>query len=318
MSRADTGARFIFYQWQATCRKIPAKSKPEKLGDSFTNPDGATIVENPRQSIVGSRAEIEPVMKKWIIRIVVVVLVLLVAAVGGSIYFLGAIVKKGVETVGPQITKTELRLNSATLSLLSGSGKLKGLFVGNPQGFKAESAIKVGAVSLGVVPLSVFSDKVHVTQVNVEMPEITFEGGLKGNNLSKLLDNVQASTGGAGASASNDKASSRKIQVDDLLITGGKINLSVDAGPLGSKSATVPLPEIHLTRLGGGPDGITAGDLTAKVLKEILQAAIPAAEKAVVDLGKSATGVLKDVGKDPAGTVDKAAKSVTDIFKKKK
>ena len=61
-----------------------------------------------------------------------------------------------------------------------------------------------------------------------------------------------------------------------------------------------------------------SSDLTAKVLKEILQAAIPAAEKAVVDLGKSATGALKDVGKDPAGTVDKAAKSVTDIFKKKK
>ena len=259
-------------------------------------------------------------MKKWIIRIVVVVFVLLVATVGGSIYFLGAIVKKGVETVGPQITKTELRLDGATLSLLSGSGKLRGLFVGNPQGFKAESAMKVGAVTVGVVPGSVFSDKVHVTQVNVQAPEITFEGGLKGNNLSKLLENVQAATGGTDKSAtvSQDKASSRKIQVDDLLITGGKINLSVDAGPLGSKSATVPLPEIHLTQLGSGPEGITAGDLTAKVLKEILQAAIPAAEKAVVDLGKSATGaVLKDVGKDPAGTVDKAAKSVTDIFKKK-
>ena len=257
-------------------------------------------------------------MKKWIIRIVVLVFVLLLAAVVGSIYFLGAIVKKGVETVGPQITKTELRLDGATLSLLSGSAKLRGLFVGNPEGFKAESAIKVGAVSVGVVPGSVFSDKVHVTQVNVQAPEITFEGGLKGNNLSKLLDNVQASAGGTAAPASKDKASSRKIQVDDLLITGGKINLSVDAGPLGGKSAIVPLPEIHLTQLGSGPEGITAGDLTAKVLKEILQAAIPAAEKAVVDLGKNATGVLKDVGKDPAGTVDKAAKSVTDIFKKKK
>ena len=53
-------------------------------------------------------------MKKWIIRIVVVVFILLVVAVGGSIYFLGAIVKKGVETVGPQITKTELRLDGAT------------------------------------------------------------------------------------------------------------------------------------------------------------------------------------------------------------
>src|SRR2546422_6759268 len=257
-------------------------------------------------------------MKKLIIRVVVVLLVLLVVAVGVSIYFLGSIVKKGVETVGPQITGTEIKLDSATLSLLSGSGKLKGLFIGNPQGFKTESAIRVSAVSIGVAPGSIFSDKIHVKEVNVLGPEITFEGGLKGNNLSKLLENVQASTGSADKGAtSKDTASSKKIQVDDFLIRGGKINLSMDAGPLGGKSATVPLPEIHLTNLGSGPDGITAADLTAKVLKEVLQAAIPAAENAVVDLGKGATGVVKEAGKTATEGVEKATKGIGDLFKKK-
>ena len=254
-------------------------------------------------------------------KIIAVVVVLLILAVAASIFFLGSIVKKGVETVGPQVTKTELKLDSATLSLLSGSGKLKGLFIGNPEGFKTESAIRVGLVSVGVKPGSVLSDKVHVTHVHVEAPEITFEGGLKGNNLSKLLDNVEASTGGsskAAAPAPADKSSSKKLQVDDFLISGGKIKLSVDAGPLGGKSATVPLPEIHLTGLGEGEAGITAAELTKKVLKEILQKAIPAAEKAVVDLGKGATAAVKDLSKDATGTVDKAAKGVTDIFKKKK
>ncbi len=54
-------------------------------------------------------------MKKLIIRGLVVLLVVLVLAVGASIYFLGSIVKKGVETVGPQINKTEIKLDSATL-----------------------------------------------------------------------------------------------------------------------------------------------------------------------------------------------------------
>lgn len=258
-------------------------------------------------------------MKKLIIRIILVLVVLLVVAVGASIYFLGSIVKKGVETVGPEITQTDIKLDTATLSLLSGSGQLKGLLVGNPQGFKTPAAIKVGSVSVGVAPGSVFSGKVHVKEIKVMAPEITFEGGLKGNNLSKLLDNVQAATGGSGKSsaAPQSKAASKKLQVDDFVISGGRINLSVDLSVLGGKSATVPLPEIHLTNLGSGPDGITAADLTGKVLKEVLQAAIPAAEKAVADLGKNVTGVAKDLTKDPAGTVDKAAKSVTDIFKKK-
>ena len=256
-------------------------------------------------------------MKKLIIRGVVVLLVLLVLAVGVSIYFLGSIVKKGVETVGPQITRTEIKLDSATLSLLSGSGKLKGLLVGNPEGFKTPSAIKVGSVSVGVVAGSVFSDKVHVTQVNVQAPEITFEGGLKGNNLSKLLDNVQAATGGSDKTSATSKDKSRKLQVDDFVISGGKINLSIDVGPLGGESATVPLPEIHLSNLGSGPDGITAADLTAKVLKELLQAAIPAAEKAVVDLGKGATGIVKEAGKTATDEVGKATKGIGDLFKKK-
>src|SRR6267143_360436 len=120
-------------------------------------------------------------MKKLIIRIVVVVVILLVVAVGLSIYFLGSIVKKGVETVGPQITGTETKLDSATLSLLG----------------------------VGVVPSSVFADKIRVKQIRVEAPEITFEGGLKGNNLSKLLDNVEAAAGSDKTStASKDKSSS--------------------------------------------------------------------------------------------------------------
>ena len=259
-------------------------------------------------------------MKKLIIRVVLVVLVLFVVAVGVSIYCLGSLVKKGVETVGPQITGTEIKLDSATLSLLSGSGRLKGLLVGNPEGFKTASAIKVGAVSLGVAPRSVFSDKVHVKEVRVEAPEITFEGGLKGNNLSRLLDNVQAATGGSEktSTASPSKAASKKLQVDDFVISGGKINLSVDLSVLGGRSATVSLPEIHLTNLGTGPDGITAAELTAKVLKEMLQASIPAAEKAVADLGKKgAADLLKNAGKGSTESLNKATKNLGDLFKKK-
>lgn len=258
-------------------------------------------------------------MKKTILRVAIVLVVLLVVAVAASFFFLGSIIKKGVETVGPQITKTEMRLDGASLSVFSGSGTLKGLFVGNPEGFKTESAMKFGSVSVGVKPGSIFSDKIHVTHVNVQAPEITFEGGLKGNNLSKLLDNVQSGSGASDKSAgtAESSAASQKIQVDDFLISGGKIHLSIDVPGVGGKSATVPLPEIHLTGLGQGADGITAAELTKIILKEVLQRAIPAAEKAAVDLGKGVTDAVKDLSKDPAGTVDKATKGLGDLLKKK-
>jgi uncharacterized protein involved in outer membrane biogenesis len=205
------------------------------------------------------------------------------------------------------------------VSLLSGSARLKGIFVGNPEGFKIGSAIKFGSVSAGLVPTSVFSDKIHVKSVNVLAAEITFESNLTGNNLSKLLDNVQATTGGSDKTAAKSKgsASAKKLQVDDLLISGGKIILSINAGPLGDQSATVPLPEIHLTNLGSGPEGITAADLTAQVLKEVLKAAMTAAEKGVLDLGKGATGVVRDAGKTATEKLEKSTKGIGDLFKKK-
>jgi len=258
-------------------------------------------------------------MKKLIVRIAIVVIVLVLVAVVASFFLLGSIIKKGVETVGPQITKTEMRLDGASLSVFSGSGTLKGLLVGNPEGYKTDSAIKVGSVSVGVKPGSIFSDRIHVTHVNVQAPEITFEGGLMGNNLSKLLDNVQSGSGGGGKSAGTTESSagSQKIQVDDFLISGGKIHLSVNVPGVGEKSATVPLPEIHFTGLGQGADGITVAELTRKVLNEVLQKAIPAAEKAVADLGKGVTDAVKDLSKDPGTAVDKATKGIGDLLKKK-
>jgi hypothetical protein len=250
-------------------------------------------------------------MKKWVIRIGVAVIVLLVLALVAVGMMLGSILKKGVETVGPMVTKTELKLDHAHLSLLTGSGSVKGLLVGNPEGFNSPSAIKVGKATLGVKPGSVFADKVHVTHLRVEAPEITFEGVPGGNNnLSKLLENVQAATGGGqtdkGKPGSKPgSGASRKLQVDEITITGAKVNASLPL--LGGKALTLPLPDIQIRDLGQGPDGITTAELTRRILSEVTVATLKAVDKGAADLGKTATDAA-------AGAV----KGVTDLLKKKK
>src|SRR6266496_3322569 len=264
-------------------------------------------------------------MKKLAIRIAVIAVVCLVLLVVVLTLSLDSIIKKSVETVGPQLTKTEVKLDHATLSVLSGSGTLKGFLLGNPQGYQTASAIKVGEVSVGVIPRSVLADKIHVTQVRVQAPEITFEGTLgTKNNLSKILENVDAATGGGAAGGKESekpksepasKGASRKLQVDDFLISGAKVNVSMTL--LGGKSMTLPLPDIHFTDLGTGPDGITAAELTKKVLREVTAATLKAVEKGVADLGKGATEAVKDLSKGATNTLDKATKSIGDLFKKK-
>lgn len=255
-------------------------------------------------------------MKKLLIRAVILVVVLVVAAVIGVALFLGGAIKKGVETVGPKIAKVDVKLDGVSLSILSGSGSIKGLVLGNPEGYKTPQAINVGNASLVVSPGSLLSDKIIVKSVRVDDAVITFEGGLSGNNLSKILDNVNASTGGdtAETGAAKDEKPGKKLQVDDFLITGAKVNVSL-AGMAG-KSVTVPLPVVHLTNLGQGEDGVTPAELTKRVLNEVIHAATKVATSDTVkDLTK---GVTDAATKTATESIDKAAKSVTDIFKKKK
>lgn len=265
-------------------------------------------------------------MKKLIIRLAIIAVVLVIALVVVITLSLGSIIKKGVETVGPQITKTEMKLAGASISILSGSGALKGFLLGNPEGYKTPSAINVGEVSLGVRPGSVLSDKVHITHVKVISPEITFEGTLgTQNNLSKILENVDSVAGSTGKPADSgagqpktqpaDAGASRKLQVDDFLISGARVNVSM--AMLGGKSLTVPIPDIHFADLGSGPEGITAAELTRKVLNEVTAATLKAVEKGVTDFGKGATDAVKDASKSATDTLDKATKGVDDLFKKK-
>src|ERR1700676_2913926 len=89
-------------------------------------------------------------MKKIFLRIGLAVFVLIVLALVVVFFSLNSIVKKSVETLGPEMTKVEVRLGSADISPFSGGGKLSKLFVGNPEGFKTTSSIQMGDIHVAV------------------------------------------------------------------------------------------------------------------------------------------------------------------------
>jgi uncharacterized protein involved in outer membrane biogenesis len=262
-------------------------------------------------------------MKKIIVGTLIALVVVLVLAVLAVGLFLDKAIKSGVETFGPKLTKVDVTLDSVSLSLLSGSGSIKGLVVGNPQGFKTPSAIKVGTASLSLEPRSLLSDKIVVRSINVQGPEITFETDLKNSNLKKILANVQESTGGGAKEPAKpqepaqpkEAKPAKKLQVDDFLISGGKVHVAVTA--LGGQSATIPLPDIHLQGLGAGPEGITPGELAKQVLAAIEKGATQAAAGTVTDIGKGALYLTKGAAGTGSNAVESVTKGLGNLFKKK-
>jgi hypothetical protein len=247
--------------------------------------------------------------------IIIVVLLAVVLSL-----FLDGAVKRGVETFGPKLTKVDITLDDVSLSLFSGSASIKGLVVGNPEGFKSPEAIRVGSASLALQPRSLLADKIVVRSVRVDAPEIAFELGAGGNNLGKILANVKAASGttDTNTAAKAETSGGKKLQVDDFVITGAKV--SVGLTQWGGKNVTVIIPDIHLQKLGQGPEGITSAELTQLVLaaleKAALKAADKAAEAAVSELRQSAVGALNDLSKGSTGAVENITRSVKDLFKK--
>lgn len=260
-------------------------------------------------------------MKKILVRVCIAVVVLIILAALSVHFFLDSAVKSGVETLGPKLTKVTVTLDGVHLSLLSGSGKIKGLLVGNPDPYKSPQSISLGTATLDLKPGSLLADKLIIKTINLEAPEITFEGGLSGNNLSKILANLNDTTSGpgstnvAGATPKEEKKASKKLEVDDFQITGAKVSIILTG--VTSKPVTVPIPTIHLTNLGTGPEGITVTELTKQVFSEIEKAAVKAAAENATDLGKAAENLTKGLGKNTGGAVSNVTQGIGNLFKKK-
>ncbi len=248
-------------------------------------------------------------MKKWIFRIVAVVIVVMVIAAVFVFINLNSIVKKGVETVGPQLTKVDVRLGAAKLSPMNGNGELSKLFVGNPEGFKTPSAIEVENVKVAVKLGSVLSDTIEIDEVNIQAPVITFEGGLGGNNLSQILKNLEGSPDDVKPTPEGKPASEggKKFFVKDVVINGGMINVNITG--LTEKTITIPLPPIHLQNIGSENSGVTAAQLCKQILKPMIASAMDAAVKAIA---KSGTDLKNLNSEDAKKTID----GLKGLFKK--
>jgi hypothetical protein len=256
-------------------------------------------------------------MKKIIIRIVTVLILLVIVGLVVLFFSLNSIVKKGVETVGPKLTKVDVKLGSADISPFSGSGKLSKLFVGNPADFKTPYAMQMDSIKVAVEIGSVTKDTIVINEIDIESPEIQFDGGLSGNNLSKIQDNLSSgdAKNAAPASSSSGTEKQKKFIVKDFVLRGAKVHLNVTVPAVNiPMSATVPIPDIHLQNIGQDSGGVTAAELGQQVMKPLYDSVY----KAAADLASGAVKNVENLGKGAVSQVtSNIPGGIGDLFKKK-
>jgi uncharacterized protein involved in outer membrane biogenesis len=185
--------------------------------------------------------------------------------------------------------------------------QLTGFVLGNPPGCRTPSSITVGDVIVRFKPGSVFSDKLVVDSIKVKAPVITLEGGLTENNLKKIEKNLDDYIGNSSTAPNSSAPLSgpakpeRKLQVNELEITGAKlqVNMTLSAG----RTITLPIPDIHLMDLGTGPQGITPVEVGQRALHAVLMAATKEVAENASQLGKQAVSGGKDAIKKATDTL---------------
>jgi hypothetical protein len=212
-------------------------------------------------------------MKKILLALVAIVLIVVAGSFGYLYLSLNSLVKKGVETIGPKVTRTDVTLDSAVLQPLSGSGTLNGLVISNPEGFGKGYALKIGIISINVDKNTLLSDTIVINEILISHASITLEGTLSGNNLTKLMQNIKSYDAGSKPNAQKEKSSSRKFIVKRVLINGTQLNVAASA--LGqSVSQSLSLGDLHLENLGSAGSGITPADVAQQILIPLINDAI--------------------------------------------
>jgi uncharacterized protein involved in outer membrane biogenesis len=241
-------------------------------------------------------------MKKRLLYFGFGVLGLMVIAFVVAALSVGKVVRNRVELMGPEMTKASVTLDGASVWIFPGRAQLSGLIVGNPPPYETKTAFKVETISVRLNPLTILSHKMIIDSITIKSPEVTVEGGLRKNNLTELEQNVDdylnASTG-SGSPASTNAAPARKFQINELVITGAKLH--VISVLHSGRDFSMTLPQIRLTQLGAGDDGITGAEIARQTLSALLTSVRENAADALSTLAKDAMTKGKKIDFKKAG-----------------
>jgi len=266
-------------------------------------------------------------MKKWIFIGLGVIVVIIAAVVIIGLSNIGPIIKHAVNTYGPKITKTQLSVDDVGVSIFSAEANIKKFFLGNPQGFKSSSAMKVGSIFVDVDEGSLKGDTIVIDSIEVKGPEITYEKKGKTDNFKQILNNVtkSASSEKSSKKEAEEQGAGKKLIIRNFVVKNGMINLSMSAYGIAEKDFTATLPDIHLKDIGEKKNGATPAEVFKEVLAALYgqitsPAVINSLNQKLKTLGLNLNS-LDDVTKkatDLTGGAGKAGEGLQDVGKKVK
>lgn len=224
-------------------------------------------------------------MKKALLLIGVILLALLIVVFVAGRFFLGSIVKEGVNRIGPRVTGAPVTLDNAQVAPFSGSGTLTGLTISNPPGWSDRPAFQLGEVKVDVEPASLFGDHIVVNDVTIEDPTINYETRLVTDNIRDLIRNIEKAVGQGQRQQTTKDGRPVRIEIKHFALRGGKVMLAA-----GGNGTTLTMAPVELNDLGTAEGGVPPDRMAVLILQGVAPSIASAAAQGVDKLGGAIGG----------------------------
>lgn len=218
-------------------------------------------------------------MKRFAALAVLLVLVAAAAALWSLYGSLDGRVKTALERIGSEMTLAPVHVAGVDLDLTGGRGTIRGITVGNPEGFPDGAAISLREISLSLEIRSLRESPIVVHEIIVGEPRVDVillaDGRMNIEALRRNVEHYEARQRAAqareeqptGAPQSEAERPETRLRVGEVRISEGAIGL--DASALGRDPEQLELGTVALRDIGGAR-GATPEQLGRRVTDALI------------------------------------------------
>lgn len=208
---------------------------------------------------------------------------------------LDGIVQRAIGHYGSQMTGSRVAVDAVELRTVDGRGVIQGLVVGNPAGFRAPHAIKVGVIDVSLDARTIADPVVVIKRIVIESPDVIYEKGESQTNFEAIQQHIAQALGTSANrsdSGTGSSSGSRRLIVQELVIRNARAQAT--AAGLAGQSISTTLPDITLRDIGREQGGVTPAQLGHIVTKALTQRLVASLgfERAFKSLGGRVKGLL--------------------------
>ena len=229
-----------------------------------------------------------------------------------------AVARKAV----PMYTGCDFKIERISLNPFSGKFDIVEAHLSNPNGYDAPEAFSVSTVHVDVVVGSLLSDTIHVRDITIENPYVSYVFDDAGsNNFERIAAYAKNKLGASEkkdeekpeapkADEKKDEGPGKKVIIDRLAINGTKVKY---------RMLTLPIPLPTLTDIGKESNGATFSEVVGSVwgkIQESFSSVGSGLGSAASALGDGATNALKGAANLLNSGKDGAAEGAKDALKK--